>query len=134
MLSGAHWLQQQQQQQHQAETDDELDLSLGSDAESLTTSIASSIFNYRTLHGRTYHSESVTDNEYWGPNDQKQIEALDICYHGIWLMLGEKLHQAPIKDDIKHAIDIGTGSGLWAVDFADKYPNCEVIGTDISPI
>lgn len=130
MLSGAHWLQQHQQ----AETDDELDSSLGSDAESSTASIASTIYNYRVLHGRTYHSEAVTDNEYWGPNDQKQIEALDIYYHGIWLMLGEKLHQAPIKDDIKHAIDIGTGSGLWAVDFADKYPNCEVIGTDISPI
>lgn len=130
LMSGAHWLQQQLN-----EADDDEDSTLGSDAESSTASVSSSIFNYRTLHGRTYHSESVTDNEYWGPNDSKHIDALDIYYHGAWLMLGEKLHQAPIKgDEIKHAVDIGTGSGLWAIDFADKYTTCAVIGTDISPI
>jgi methylase of polypeptide subunit release factors len=32
------------------------------------------------------------------------------------------------------ALDIGTGTGVWALDFADKYPNCDVTGTDISPI
>ncbi|EXM12537.1 hypothetical protein FOTG_18964 [Fusarium oxysporum f. sp. vasinfectum 25433] len=25
-------------------------------------------------------------------------------------------------------------AGIWAIDFADKFPGCEVIGTDISPI
>lgn len=31
-------------------------------------------------------------------------------------------------------IDIGTGTGIWAIDFADEHPESEVIGTDLSPI
>jgi len=28
----------------------------------------------------------------------------------------------------------GTGTGIWATDMADKFPNSQVIGTDLSPI
>ena len=31
-------------------------------------------------------------------------------------------------------LDIGTGTGKWAVDFGDLYPSATVIGTDLSPI
>jgi ubiquinone/menaquinone biosynthesis C-methylase UbiE len=31
-------------------------------------------------------------------------------------------------------VDIGTGSGLWAIQVAEEYPNAKVIGTDISPV
>ncbi|KAL1642571.1 hypothetical protein SLS58_005340 [Diplodia intermedia] len=31
-------------------------------------------------------------------------------------------------------LDVGTGTGIWAIDFADQFPNCQVIGTDLSPI
>ncbi|KAL7268303.1 hypothetical protein RUND412_009076 [Rhizina undulata] len=31
-------------------------------------------------------------------------------------------------------MDIGTGSGIWAIDMADQYPSAEVIGVDLSPI
>jgi methylase of polypeptide subunit release factors len=31
-------------------------------------------------------------------------------------------------------LDIGTGTGIWAIDFADEHPEAEVIGTDLSPI
>ena len=44
------------------------------------------------------------------------------------------LYLAPIPSDITDAIDIGTGAGMWAIDFADKHPKCNVIGTDLSPI
>jgi SAM-dependent methyltransferase len=27
-----------------------------------------------------------------------------------------------------------TSTGIWAIDFADEYPDCQVVGTDISPI
>lgn len=50
------------------------------------------------------------------------------------LMLDGKLAFAPIGKAVKRAVDIGTTSGLWAIDFADEYPNCEVIGTVISPV
>lgn len=42
---------------------------------------------------------------------------------------------APISaSNIKRCLDFGTGTGIWAIDFADEFPNCEVIGTDLSPI
>jgi SAM-dependent methyltransferase len=31
-------------------------------------------------------------------------------------------------------LDFGTGTGIWAIDFADEFPSATVIGTDLSPI
>ena len=31
-------------------------------------------------------------------------------------------------------MDIGTGTGIWAIEMADKYPNAQITGTDLSPI
>jgi len=31
-------------------------------------------------------------------------------------------------------LDVGTGTGIWAIDFADEFPNTVVLGTDLSPI
>jgi SAM-dependent methyltransferase len=45
----------------------------------------------------------------------------------------DKLYFAPIDEDLQHALDIGTGTGIWAIDFADDHPSCQVIGTDLAP-
>jgi len=58
----------------------------------------------------------------------------DIYHHVQHLTMGEKPFLAPIKKDIKRALDVGTGTGIWAIDFADDFPDTEVIATDISPI
>ena len=42
-----------------------------------TTSLTSSITHYRHENGRRYHA--YKDGEYWGPNDEKQNEQLDIA-------------------------------------------------------
>ncbi|KAL9015788.1 MAG: hypothetical protein Q9185_006823 [Variospora sp. 1 TL-2023] len=50
--------------------------------------------------------------------------------------MNDKLHLAPIQNP-RRAIDIGTGTGTWAIlhsDFAEAYPNTSIIGTDLSPI
>jgi len=49
------------------------------------------------------------------------------------LVLDGKLHLAPL-DAPQRILDIGTGTGIWAIDIADEYPMAEVIGTDLSPI
>ncbi|KAM0495609.1 hypothetical protein ACHAP8_007875 [Fusarium lateritium] len=37
--------------------------------------------------------------------------------------------------DLSRAVlDVGTGTGIWAIDVADEYPSAEVIGTDISAV
>lgn len=54
--------------------------------------------------------------------------------HHMWrLVLDGRLHLAPIGDHPQRIIDVGTGSGIWAIEAADAYPSAEVIGFDISP-
>ncbi|PKS11171.1 hypothetical protein jhhlp_002932 [Lomentospora prolificans] len=96
-----------------------------------TATINSSILAYRKLHGRTYANYEGTD--YWGPNDERQNEQLDIAHHMMTLAFDNKLYLAPLRHPQK-VLDVGTGTGIWVTDFADECPNAEVIGTDLSPI
>jgi methylase of polypeptide subunit release factors len=38
--------------------------------------------------------------------------------------MDKKLHSAPIKDP-QRILDIGTGTGIWAMEMGDKFPNAE---------
>ena len=87
---------------------------------------------YRFENGRRYHS--YKEGEYWGPNDEKQNSQLDLAHHLYLLTLEGKLFLAPIGDNPQHVLDVGTGTGIWAMDFADQYPSAHVIGFDLSPI
>ncbi|ENH64805.1 hypothetical protein FOC1_g10005570 [Fusarium oxysporum f. sp. cubense race 1] len=114
-------------------SDSDLDSALGSNVADSTYSLSSSIFEYRTLHGRTYHSDRGTA-QYWASNDDQASQSLDIAHHFTLLLLEDKLHLAPLKPDIQRVLDIGTGTAIWAIDFADEHPHVEVVGTEISPI
>ncbi|KAL6364728.1 hypothetical protein LRP88_00700 [Fusarium phalaenopsidis] len=88
------------------------DSALGDDAASSTASMRSSILQYRTENGRTYHSFRESIN-YVLPNDSSEQERLDLQHHLFTLTLGGKLYLSPI---------------------ADEHPETEVIGIDLSPI
>lgn len=98
---------------------------------SSTASLTDSILEYRNIHGRTFQASKTT--EYWGPNDDKQNEGLDIAHHFITMVKDDQLFEAPISNPTK-VLDVGTGTGIWAIDMAEAYPAAEIIGTDISPI
>ncbi|KAI8675416.1 hypothetical protein NCS57_00442700 [Fusarium keratoplasticum] len=106
---------------------------LDEDNASSTASISSSILEYRTIHGRTFHSEKH-NTQYFTPNDEKQNESLDIVHHYLTLLLDGKLHLAPLKENIQKVLDVGCGNGIWAIDFGDAHPNAEVTGIDLSPM
>ncbi|EOO03882.1 putative methyltransferase domain-containing protein [Phaeoacremonium minimum UCRPA7] len=44
-----------------------------------------------------------------------------------------KLFYSPIGKNPQKIIDVGTGTGIWAIEAADQYPGAEVVGIDISP-
>ncbi|KAI5803378.1 S-adenosyl-L-methionine-dependent methyltransferase [Peziza echinospora] len=97
-----------------------------------TTSLSSSITRYQYENGRRYHA--YKEGTYAFPNDEAEQDRLDL-YHHIWrLRFGGALYLAPLDKGIHKALDIGTGTGIWATDFADEFESAEVIGTDISPI
>lgn len=116
-------------------TDDssEIDSALGeSEAESDTTSLASSVLNYKYENGRRYHS--YREGKYVLPNDEQEQERQDILHHVRVLALDGKLFRAPILSSPHHVLDLGTGTGIWAIDFADGFPSAQIVGTDLSPI
>ncbi|EUC37180.1 hypothetical protein COCCADRAFT_86508 [Bipolaris zeicola 26-R-13] len=115
-------------------TEDDTDSALGDDdTASDTTSIASSIYRGRFENGRRYHKYREGENDYWGPNDEVQNDQLDIAHHMFLILLGQKLHLAPIKDP-KRILDLGCGTGIWCMDMADEHPGAEILGVDLSPI
>lgn len=44
---------------------------------------------------------------------------MDIAHHIFLLLLKGDLHFAPIPKDTQRVLDLGTGTGLWAIDFAE---------------
>ncbi|RJE17443.1 Methyltransferase, partial [Aspergillus sclerotialis] len=102
------------------------------DAASSTQSLTSSVQNYQYENGRRYHA--FRQGEYAYPNDEKEQERLDLHHHVNLLALDGELFRAPVDMNGARVLDLGTGTGIWAVEVADEYPSAEVLGIDLSPI
>ncbi|KAE9579747.1 hypothetical protein CGMCC3_g4315 [Colletotrichum fructicola] len=100
-----------------------------------TESLRPSLFDYRQENGRTYHR--YKDGKYIFPNDERESDRLDMEFQ-IWMIsLDDRLGVAPPclgSSKPTRVLDIGTGTGIWAMHFGDEHPEAEVIGTDLSPI
>ncbi|KAH7411286.1 S-adenosyl-L-methionine-dependent methyltransferase [Cadophora sp. MPI-SDFR-AT-0126] len=107
------------------------DSAIGSSLESDTSSIRSSLYEHVEENGRTYHK--YKQGQYYLPNDEMEQNRLDLQHHLFNLTFDGKLALAPISNP-HMVLDIGTGTGLWAVDFAEKNPSAVVTGTDLSAI
>ncbi|KAI9741292.1 MAG: hypothetical protein M1834_003009 [Cirrosporium novae-zelandiae] len=109
---------------------------------SLLTSVASSIYQYRQENGLTYHAYkdggefkwytspigdeqliSTEYKEYPYPNNEQELDRLDLQHNLFSLTLDSKLYTAPISKNPQEVLDIGTGTGIWAMEFADKFPS-----------
>ncbi|KAF2644473.1 S-adenosyl-L-methionine-dependent methyltransferase [Massarina eburnea CBS 473.64] len=107
------------------------------DSQSYTSgqSLASNVTRYRYENGRRYHA--FREGSYYGPNDETYSTYESIVHH-LWLLtLNDKLFLAPIEEKADEGglkiLDVGTGTGLWAVDMADFFPTSEITATDLSP-
>ncbi|KXH44085.1 hypothetical protein CSIM01_04389 [Colletotrichum simmondsii] len=107
---------------------------LGESIASSSTSLSSSVLDFRLENGRTYHR--YKDGKYHIPNDESEADRLDLQHNIFLLTQDNKLGLAPPNDPkskVKRVLDVGTGTGIWAVDFGDEHPEAEVLGMDLSP-
>ncbi|KAK6223057.1 methyltransferase domain-containing protein [Colletotrichum tabaci] len=114
--------------------DDDADSAMGVSVLESSSSMTSSIMQYREENGRTYHA--FREGRYVLPNDAVENDRLDLQHHLCTLTFDEKLFLCPAGQDkpLCRVLDAGTGTGIWAMDFADVHPETLVTGVDLSPI
>jgi hypothetical protein len=94
------------------------------DGASYTIPLASKVTNYKVENNRRYHA--YKEGTYLYPNDEKERDRLDIMHKLVEVSLKGKIHLAPISRNPERILDIGTGTGIWAMAMGDRYPDAEV--------
>jgi SAM-dependent methyltransferase len=112
---------------------DDNDSALGSYASTRSVTLDDSAYEFKEEHGRRYHAPRE-DTEYHLPNDENELNRLDLQHHLFRMTIKGSLHKAPLSRDIHTVLDVGTGTGIWAIEFAEEYPTASVTGTDLSPV
>ncbi|KAL2142528.1 hypothetical protein VTI28DRAFT_1085 [Corynascus sepedonium] len=96
-----------------------------------STSLAESVRDYIFENGRRYHR--FREGRYNFPNDDVEQQREDMK-HAMVKMLCGQLHFAPIGERPHEILDIGTGTGIWAIEMGDQFPAANILGVDLSPI
>ncbi|KAI1630957.1 S-adenosyl-L-methionine-dependent methyltransferase [Biscogniauxia mediterranea] len=99
-------------------------------ADSVT--VGSSVYEHSYINGRRYHK--FRHGRYPIPNDRTEQNREDMLHTMMLEATNGRLFFAPIPDNPDKILDLGTGTGIWAIEMADKYPSAEVLGIDLSPI
>ncbi|KAH8649920.1 S-adenosyl-L-methionine-dependent methyltransferase [Xylariales sp. PMI_506] len=81
---------------------------------------------------RLYHG--YKEGRYFLPNDAAEQDRLDLQHEQFRLILCGWLSLVPFSKPPRYVLDIGTGTGLWAQEFAEQNPSSLVVGTDLSAI
>jgi hypothetical protein len=84
------------------------------------------------LFGRRY--QNIPGAAYLYPNDDHEQQRQD-CEAGILqqFVFEKRQHFAPL-DRPRYILDIGAGTGLWAMGMAEKFPDARITGWDLSAI
>src|SRR4051794_36950937 len=82
-------------------------------ASSASTSLSSSVRDYAFENGRRYHK--FREGAYNFPNDDSEQDREDMK-HAMMVNLCQTLHFAPLGPDTHNILDMGTGTGIWAIE------------------
>lgn len=62
-----------------------------------------------------------------------RYEWVNVCLKHLF---GGKIYFSPLssRNPPRRILDIATGTGNWAIEMSDEFPDSEIIGTDLSPV
>ncbi len=72
----------------------------------------------------------LADSLYLLPKDAQEDNRLNYQHHVMHLSIGSHF-VAPLPQELGHILDVGTGTGIWAVEMARLYPRAQVVGVDL---
>lgn len=84
--------------------------------------------------GRTYHGYKDGLTSYLLPNDGAEQDRLDFQHAMMAHLWDGRLVLAPLPRAPKLVLDVATGTGIWALEFARANPTSFIVGTDLSKI
>ncbi|KKA18017.1 UMTA methyltransferase family protein [Rasamsonia emersonii CBS 393.64] len=86
---------------------------------------------------------TVTVKAYLLPNDEDESDRLDMVHEMVLTIMDRRLFFAPISEAPQRVLDLGTGTGIWAIDFEVGCHDenilqpaklfIQVMGIDLSP-
>ncbi|KAF3171742.1 hypothetical protein TWF788_009646 [Orbilia oligospora] len=97
-----------------------------------TCSLDSAYWRTVRHHGREFQDYSVEKIIYPVPVDEDEQDRLNRQHLVFRKIFDGRLIFPPVEDP-KKILDCGYGSGAWAIEAAEKYPDAEIIAVDISP-
>ncbi|KAK4451159.1 S-adenosyl-L-methionine-dependent methyltransferase [Podospora aff. communis PSN243] len=109
------------------------DSSSSSQVSSFTASLSDSAVDYPIEYGRRYNAFRA--GTYPFPNDELELQRLDLTHEMMIRGTEGKLFHSPLDPaKTKRILDIGTGTGIWAMVMAEKSPDAQVLGNDLSAV
>ncbi|KAK2743784.1 hypothetical protein FQN57_004721 [Myotisia sp. PD_48] len=94
--------------------------------------------------GRWYHG--FRKGVYMYPCDETEQDRLDLMHKLLSVARVERLHDPHVRipppppngvmarGQSPRILDLGCGTGIWAIDMAKEYPHAYVLGTDLAPM
>lgn len=85
-----------------------------------------------TIQGREFQKFSIDHQIFFEPVDEEEAERLELQHQVFNKVFDNRLIFPPIPRPRK-VLDCGYGTASWAIEAAERHPECEVIGLDIFP-
>ncbi|KAG8945441.1 hypothetical protein FRC04_000816 [Tulasnella sp. 424] len=94
--------------------------------------------NVETSHGRSFQQG---DHTYALPTDNGEHSRLDLQHEAVRIMLEGRLYQTPelvrqalaqAEDGTINILDVGAGSGRWAIEMSEEFADAKVLGIDLA--
>ncbi len=97
----------------------------------VTTSLAPTTPNQRSMFAWLGGRRVIADAPYMLPTDFSEVNRLDFQHFMLRFALRGN-YIAPLQNPLA-ILDVGCGTGRWALEMAERWPEANVVGVDLTP-